>query len=344
MSSSLKRKRTPSPTEIQPLFLPKTIFPLPDGPRLFVFNSHGLCPSKDGTTHKIPIISNIPVNIITTATLGCPHLRTLLSPSTNELAPHICISFRDTLQELLNKQGTVSVSVSELALATVNEMAKKNITRSNPELHRTGSSVEEMELFCNGPTMAEGVHCIYPKEDGSGSYSMIDASSYFGLTVVGENERQFYPSSNPKFPVTLPSSTVHEINSLGQKVKQLKTTKAFDMSPRSKHTLNLGINAYNASLNLVRNSSSTSRVQPSYSLLSTLLDTGFRNGTIRPDDCIVIFACRKIKKRPGGSRKRMPIKKTGRSIKNKYKYKCSNKVKIKKYTIINKKNKNKIKK
>ena len=334
MSSSLKRKRTPSPTEIQTLFLPKTIFPLPDGPRLFVFNSHGLCPSKDGTAHKIPIISNIPVNIITTATLGCPHLRTLLSQSTGELAPHICISFRDTLQELPNKQGTVS----ELALATVTEMANQNITQSNPELHRTGSSVEEMELFCNGPTMAEGVHCIYPKDDGL-EYSMIDASSYFGLTVVGENERHFYPSSNPKFPVPLPSSTVHEINSLGQKVKQLKTTKAFDMSPRSKHTLNLGINAYNASLNLVRNSSSTSRVQPSYSLLSTLLDTGFRNGTIRQDDCIVIFACRKIKKRPGGSRKRMPIKKTGRSIKNKYKYKCSNKVKIKKYNPKNKKNK-----
>ncbi len=336
MSSSSKRKRTPSPTEIQPLFLPKTIFPLPDGPRLFVFNSHGLCPSKDGTAHTIHKIHKIPVNIITTATLGCPHLRTLLSQSTGELAPHICISFRDTLQELLNKQGTVS----ELALATVTEMAKQNITQSTPELHETGSSVEDMELFCNGPTMAEGVHCIYPKEDGSGSYSMIDASSYFGLTVVGENERQFYPSSNPKFPVTLPSSTVHEINSLGQKVNHLKTS-AFDMSPRSKHTLNLGINAYNASLNLVRNSSSTSRVQPSYSLLSTLLDTGFSNGTIRPDDCIVIFACRKIKKRPGGSRKRMPIKKTGRCIKNKYKYKCSNTVKIKKYTIINKKIKTK---
>jgi len=342
MSSSSKRKRTPSPTEIQPLFLPKTIFPLPDGPRLFVFNSHGLCPSKDGTAHTIPKIRKIPVNIITTATLGCPHLRTLLSQS-GELAPHICISFRDTLQklqEVLNKQGTVSVSVSELALATVTEMASQNITQSKPELHITGSSVEEMELFCNGPTMAEGVHCIYPKGDGSGLYSMIDASSYFGLTVVGENERQFYPSSNPKFPVLLPSSTVHEINSLGQKVKHLKSS-AFDLSPRSKHTLNLGINAYNASLNLVQNSSSTSRVQPSYSLLSTLLNTGIGNGTIRPDDCIVIFACRKIKKRPGGSRKRMPIKKTGRSIKNKYKYKCSNKVKIKKYTIINKKIKTK---
>ena len=195
-----------------------------------------------------------------------------------------------------------------------------------------------MELFCNGPTMAEGVHCIYPKDDGSGLYSMIDASSYFGLTVVGENERQFYPSSNPKFPVPLPSSTVHEINSLGQKVKHLKTS-AFDLSPRSKHTLNLGINAYNASLNLVQNSSSTSRVQPSYSLLSALLNTGVGNGTIRPYDCIVIFACRKIKKRPGGSRKHMPIKKTCRCIKNKYKYKCSNKVKIKKYNPKNKKNK-----
>ncbi len=353
MSSSLKRKRSrssssssssgnSSPTTIAPLLIsaPSNATPLPNTPKIFVFNSHGTCPID------VPKISSLPVRVITSAKLGCAHHRAVLNPVTKEIAQHIALSFKDECDNQYRKNltGSTSTSLPTLAMNAITQMDAANITKSSPELHETGEELEDMELFCNGLTMAEGVYVMHL--DDTGNFVMADASSRFGLTTRKDSDRLFFTSPNPKFPNPLPTKTVKALHRKRKHLESRKTS-AFGEPFETKDRLNTEINAYNASVLMAKNLLAEPRLQPKYQLLSSLLDIGIGNGTINPDiDCVVIFACRKLKQRhkptPGGNKNtsnmNIRIYKKTKTIRR------SNKIKLrnnnsKKYNPKNKKNK-----
>jgi hypothetical protein len=301
-SSSSPSSGNSSPTTIAPIFLsaPANATLLPNTPKIFVFNSHGTCPTN---VHKI---NPLPVRVITSAKLGCAHHRAVLHPITKEVAQHIAVSFKDECDKQYRKTltGGTSTSLPALAMNAITQMDADNITKSSPALHERGDELEDMELFCNGLTMAEGVYVMHL--DHTGTFVMADASSHFGLTTRKDSDRFFFASPRPKFPDPLPPEMVKSLHRK-RKHLELRKTSVFGEPFDIKDRLNTDIHAYNASVYMTKNISAESRLQPKYQLLSNLLDIGIRNGTINPDiDCVVIFACRKLKQRhkptPGGKK------------------------------------------
>lgn len=330
-----------SPTTIAPLLIsaPANATPLPNTPKIFVFNSHGTCPID------VPKIRSLPVRVITSAKLGCAHHRAVLNPVTKEIAQHIAVSFKyecDNQYRKILTDGT-STSLPTLAMNAITQMDADNITKSSPELHETDEELEDMELFCNGLTMAEGVYVMYL--DDTGTFVMADASSRFGLTTRKDSDRFFFATPNPKFPDHLPLDMVKALHRKRTHL-ELRKTSASGEPFETKDRLNTEINAYNASVYMAKNISAESRLQPKYQLLSSLLDIGIGNGTINPDtDCVVIFACRKLKQRhkptPGGKKNTSNTNIRYRKTKT---IRRSNKIKLrnnnsKKYNPKNKKNK-----
>ena len=285
-SSSSSSSGNSSPTTLAPLFLPANTDPLPNVPKIFVINSHGTCPMN------VPKISSLPVKVITCAKLGCAHHRAVLLPVTEELAPHTTVSFKNAFENKYHTNPGSALPV--LAIDAINQMADDKITESHPVLHEIHEELEDMELFCNGSTMAEGVHVMY-HDPSTRNFVMADASSHFGLTTVRDADRVFFVSSKPpKFPNPLHPTMRRALKA---KRNQLESRKvlAYTQPIDVKHRLNLDIDAYNASFRMAKNISAVSRLQPNYQLLSSLLNIGIANGTINTDDCVVIFACRKFK-------------------------------------------------
>ena len=250
-------------------------------PKIFVINSHGKCPS-----HLEPI-QKLPVDVVTACKLGSSHFRALFKPGTDELSPHLTLSFK----EMLKKQPS-RASLSEQALESIKEMSALGITDSHPELHRVDTSMRDIELFCPGAAMAEGVYAIYSDD------TMLDVSTHFGLETVKHSDRIGFACSTSKFPKQLPDKMVKALNDVRDKLNKQKS-EISSKPAHVKQTLQLEIEHYNSTVDMVNSMSTTSRVQPGNKLLSNILDIGMQTGIINPEtDCVVVFACRKIKDRP----------------------------------------------
>jgi len=292
------------PKKISSLILPSATPSLSDRPKILVINSHGSCPTD------ADMIQELPVDVVTTSKLGCPHHRALFKPGTDELTPHLTLSFKEML-----KSHRGHAQLSEQAIKTIEEMSARHITESHPELHPVDSSLEDIELFCHGAAMAEGVYAIYSDD------TMVDVSSHFGLTTIKHDERVGFVNPNSKFPTPVPERIIKALRNVHDTLQALKSTM-FSKSEPEKRRLNLEIEHYNSTIDMVSSITQTSRLQPSNYLLSNLLNTGIRNGIINPKtDCVVVFACRKIKER-GGKRKRY------RSTGGKRKHKKTQRLKI----------------
>ena len=256
---------------------------------------------------NVPKISSLPVRVITCAKFGYPHHRAVLLPVTEELAPHIAVSFKSAFEhEYHTNPGS---ALPSLAIDAIKQMAADKITESDPELHGIGAELDDMELFCTGSTMAEGVHVMY-HDPSTSNFVMADASSHFGLRTVRDSDRVFLVSSKPKFPNPLPDKMIRALQAKRDDLESRKLSAP--SQPDIRHGLNVEIDAYNASLRMAKNITAVSRLQPNYQLLSSLLDIGIRNGTINPaTDCVVLFACRKSKptrkQHPGGKKRRIRI-------------------------------------
>jgi hypothetical protein len=248
-------------------------------PKIVVINSHGNCPSE------VDDIQKLPVDVVTACKLGLPHFRAVFKPETEtkELAPHITLSFKEMLKHQPGHR-----SLSEQALEAITRMSTLGITHSDPEIHRVNTSMRDIELFCPGPAMAEGVYAIYTDDN-----TILDVSQFFGLKM--NNDRVGFQRKASTCTGPISEETVRALEKEYNELNDQKPT-LFNKQPHERQTLALAIEHYNSIVDMVHGLSTVSRIFPERTLLSTVLNTGIASGIINPDtDCVVVFACRRVK-------------------------------------------------
>lgn len=279
---------------ISSLLLASTATVPPSRPKIVVINSHGNCPSE------VDDIQKLPVDVVTACKLGLPHRRAVFKPETEtkELAPHITLSFKEML-----KHPPGHRSLSEQALEAITLMSTLGITRSHPEIHGVNTSMRDIELFCPGPAMAEGVYAIYTDDN-----TILDVSHFFGLKM--NNARVGFQRTASTCTGPISEETVRALEKKYNELNDQKST-LFNKQPHEKQTLALAIEHYNSIFDMVHGFSTVSRILPERTLLSTVLNNGIASGIINPDtDCVVVFACRRVKtKRPMHKSNKIGIKK-----------------------------------